>query len=123
MLHFGPHFSCEGSYTPEKFGKKEMLAKIDLMKDWYDIPMWFDPDHIPMCTTAAAVGEEVRSWGYGVTMFGAARGHRREVVTPSLMVDMYGFMSKEEMSDIKDYLWSHGNYQLEQVSVTQMVGL
>ena len=64
------------------------------------------------------MGEEVRSWGYGVAMFGAARGHRRAVVTPSLMADMYGFTSEEEMSDTKDYLWSHANYQLEQVSVT-----
>ena len=100
-----------------------MLAKINLMEDRYDIPMWFDLDCIPVCTTPAAAGEEVGSWGYGVAVFGAARGHRREVVTPSLMADMYGFASEEEMSDMKDYLWSHGNYQLEQVSVTWLVGL
>ena len=105
------------------FGKKEMLAKIDLMEDRYNIPMWFDPDHIPACATPAAVGGEVGSWGYGVAMFGAARGHRREVVTPSLMANMYGFVSEEEMSDMKDYLCSHGNYQLEQVSVTPLVRL
>ena len=55
--------------------------------------MWFDPDHIPANTTPAAVGEEVGSWGYGVAMFSAARGHRREVEMPSLMADMYGFAS------------------------------
>ena len=99
-----------------------MLAKIDLMEDQYDVPMWFDPDHIPACATPAAAGGEVRSWGYGVVMFSAARGHRREVATPSLMADMYGFVS-EEMSDMKDYLCSHCNYQLEQVSVTPLVGL
>ena len=90
-------------------GKREVLAKINLMEDWYDIPMWFNLDPIPANTTPAAVGEEVGSWGYGVAMFGAARGHRREVVTPSLVADMYGFVSKEEMSDTKDYLRSHGN--------------
>ena len=105
------------------FGKKEMLAKIDLMEDRYDVPMWFDPDHIPACTTPAAAGEEIGLWGYGVAVFSAARGHRKEVVTPSLMANMYGFTSEEEMSDTKDYLHSHGNYQLEQVSVTQLVRL
>ena len=29
------------------FGKKEMLAKIDLMEDWYNVLMWSDPDCIP----------------------------------------------------------------------------
>ena len=57
-------------------------------------------------------------WSYGVAMFGAAKGNRREVVTPSLMANMYGFTSEEEMSDMQDYLCSHGNYQIEQVSVT-----
>ena len=98
-----------------------MLAKIDLMKDWYDVPMWFDLDCIPAHATPAALGEEVRSWDYGVAMFGSTRGHSREVVTPSLIADMYGFASKEEMSDTKDYLHSHGNYQIEQVGVTQLV--
>ena len=100
------------------FGKREVLAKINLMEDWYDIQMWFDPDHIPANTSSAAAEEEVGSWGYGVAVFGAARGHRREVEMPSLMADMYGFMSEEEMSDTKGYLRSHSNYQLEQVSVT-----
>ena len=105
------------------FGKKEVLAKINMMEDRYDVLIWFDPDHIPANTTPAAVGEEVRLWGYGVATFGAARGHRREVEMPSLLAGMYGFASKEEMSDTKDYLRSHGNYQLEQVSVTQLVRL
>ena len=87
------------------------------MEDWSDIPMWFDPDHIPANSTPTAVGEEVGSWGYSVAVFSAARGHRREFQMPSLMADMYRFAS-EEMSDTKDYLRSHSNYQLEQVSVT-----
>ena len=65
------------------YGKKEMLAKIDLMEYWYDVPIQLDPDHIPSNATPAAVGGEVRSWGHGVAMFRAARGHRREVVTLS----------------------------------------
>ena len=55
------------------------------------------------------------AWGTGATVFGVARGHRRVTSTPSLMADMYGFMSKEEMEETKAYLKSHGNYQLEQV--------
>ena len=90
-----------------------MLAKIDLMEDQYDVPVWFKLDCIPACAIPAAVGGEVGSWGYGVAMLGVARGHRREVATPSLMADMHGFVSEEEMSDMKDYLCSHGNYQLE----------
>ena len=58
------------------------------MEDQYDVPMWFDPDCIPSCATPTAKGEEVRLWGYGVAVFGAARDHRREVATPSLMADM-----------------------------------
>ena len=42
------------------FGKREVLTKINLMEDQYDILMQFDPDHIPANTTPAAVGEEVR---------------------------------------------------------------
>ena len=34
----------------------------------------------------------------------------------SLMAEMYGFVSEEEMQDTKAYLWSHGSYQLEQVN-------
>ena len=105
------------------FGKREVFAKIDLMEDRFDIPMQFDPDCILANTSPAAVGEEIGSWGYSVAVFSAARGHRREDEMPSLMADMYGFVSEEEMSDTKDYLRSHGNYQLEQVSVTQLVGL
>ena len=58
-----------------------------------------------------------------MAVFGAARGHRREVEMPSLMADMYGFVSDEEMSDTKHYLRSHSNYQLKQVSITRLVRL
>ena len=60
-------------------------------------------------------GRTSSAWGEGVAVYGAARGHRRERKTPSLMADMYGFASEEEMEDTKAYLLSHGQYQLEQV--------
>ena len=101
------------------FGKKEMLAKIDLMEDQYNVPMKFDADRIPVHVQHQLLWEKRSDpWGYSVAMFSTARDHRREVVTPSLMADMYGFVSEKEMSDTKDYLCSHANYQLEQVSVT-----
>ena len=105
------------------FGKKEMLAKIDLMEDWFDKPMTFNESHIPAHVSPMAAGEEVRAWDYRVSVYGAAQGHRREVVTPSLMANMFGFASKEEMDDTKRYLWSHGYYQLEQVRVSKRVSI
>ena len=88
------------------------------MEDQFDEPMTFDESLIPVHITPITAGEEIGSWGYGVSMYGAAWGHRREVATPSLMADMYRFTSKEEMEDTKVYLHDHGNYQVEQVSVT-----
>ena len=59
------------------FGKREMLAKIDLMKDQYNVPITFDESWVlPMPFVA---GQEVSVWGDGVSLYGAARGHRREV--------------------------------------------
>ena len=84
------------------------------MEGEYDLPMRFDETLIP--DSSAAAGQPIGEWGYGVAIFGAAWGHCRARETPSLMVDMYGFASEEEMSDTKAYLWSHRNYQLEHVS-------
>ena len=80
----------------------------------YDLPMRFDESLIP--DSPAAVGETIGEWGYGVAVYGAAWGHHKAKETPSLMANMYGFASEEEMLDTKAYLQSHGNYQLEQVS-------
>ena len=52
-------------------------------------------------------------WHWGIWC--GARGHTHECETPSLLADMCGFKSEEEMDDTKAYLWSHGGYQLEQV--------
>ena len=101
------------------FGKHELMAKIDLMEDQYDVPMLFDPSQVlPM---PFMPGQGRGAWGTGVTMFGAARGHRRATSTPSLMADMYGFVSEEEMEETKAYLKSHGNYQLEQVGKQEFI--
>ena len=78
--------------------------------------MTFDKSRIPAHVTPLVAGTEVGSWGYGLSVYGAAWGQRRESMTPSLMADMYGFVSEEEMHDTKAYLHSHGGYQLEQVN-------
>ena len=95
------------------FGKKEILAKIDLMEPEYDIPMAFDDAQNP--STPAAAGQNIGEWGYGIGVFGVAWGHACGCETPSLLADMCGFKSEEEMEDTKAYLHSHGGYQLEQV--------
>ena len=91
------------------------------MEGEYNLPMRFDESLIP--DSPAAAGENIREWGYGVAVYGAARGHHRAKEIPSLMANMYGFASEEEMSDTKAYLWLHGNYQLEQVRAKQLVTL
>ena len=105
------------------FGKREIAQKIDLMEDHYREPMMFDESRILAHVAPMVAGTEVGSWGYGVLVYGAAQGHRRELVTPSLMADMYGFTSEEEMQDTKAYLHSHGSYQLEQVNKCPSFGL
>ena len=97
------------------FGKDEILRKIDLMEPEFYQPMMFDDSRVP--DQPAAAGAEISSWGYGVQVYGAARGHKRKKETPSLLADMCGFSSEEEMQDVRQYLWTHGGYQIEQVSV------
>ena len=95
------------------FGKWEILAKIDLMEDQFDIPMDFDENWVP--SVPFVPGQDISAWGEGVTVYGAARCHRRVCKTLLLMADMFGFASEEEMEDTKAYMWNHGKYQLEQV--------
>ena len=85
------------------------------MEGEYNLPMSFDESRIP--STPAAAGQNIGEWGYSVAVYGAARGHCLGQEMPSLMADMYGFSCEEEMTDMKQYLREHGNYQLEQVSV------
>ena len=94
------------------FGKWGILEKIDLMEDQFDVPMIFDEHWVPYVPLVP--GQDmvpgVRELQFMVQP--EATGERK---TPSLMADMFGFASKEEMEDTKAYLLSHGWYQLEQV--------
>ena len=83
------------------------------MQDQYNIPITFDEDWVP--SVPFVPGQDIGALGEGVTVYGAARGHRREHKTLLLMADMFGFASEEEMEDTKAYLWNHCQYQLEQV--------
>ena len=56
------------------FRKKKILAKTDLMEDRYDVPMTFDESLIPAHIMPIAAREEIGSWGYGVSVYGAAQG-------------------------------------------------
>ena len=59
------------------------------MEDKYGEPMTFNESLILVHVAPMTAGAEVGSGGYGVAVYGAARGHRRKAVTPSLMADMY----------------------------------
>ena len=96
------------------FGLKEMLAKVNLLEDQFDCLMAFNEALVP--PNPFVPGQGVSAWGEGIAMYGAARCYRQQHTMPTLMASMFGFDYKEEMADTKQYLLSHGGYQLKQVS-------
>ena len=76
--------------------------------------MAFDEALVP--PNLLVVGQGISAWGEGVAVYGVARGYRWQHTMPIVMASMYGFDCEEEMADTKQYLLSHGGYQLEQVS-------
>ena len=70
---------------------KEVLAQIDLMEDQFNEPVVFDVSQVPTKVPPVAAGQDHSAWGYGVGVYGAAQGYRRDVATPLLMANMYGF--------------------------------
>ena len=94
------------------FSKNEILTKIDLMGDQFDIPdLWRGPG--PISAICARAGHQCLEWR-GCCVWCSQRPQER-MKTPSLMADIFGFASEEEIEDTKAYLWNHGQYQLEQV--------
>ena len=89
------------------------------MEDRFDAPMLFDATRLPPMPFMPGQGRG--AWGPGVAVSSKARGHRWATSTPSLMADMYGFASEEEMEEMKAYLWRNGNYQLEQVGELKFI--
>ena len=96
------------------FGKREMMAKIDLMEDRFDLPMSFEEDWVLPNPFVPRQG--VGTWGEGIAHVWCSQSHRQQQCTPMLMASMFGFNCEEEMDNTKQYLYSHGGYQLEQVS-------
>ena len=113
FLSFVP--GCQDPIHLKHFGKREILKKIDLMEPEFDQPMMFDESRV--LDQPAGAGAEIGSWGYGVQVYRVVRGHKRKKETPSLLTDMCGISSEEEMQDERQYLQTHSNYQIEQVSV------
>ena len=91
------------------------------MEPEFNQPMTFDDSRVSNWPVTS--GAEIGSWGYGVQVYRVARGHKRKRETPSLLSDMCGFSCEEEMQDARQYLRSHGNYQIEQVNVKWLVEL
>ena len=111
LVSFSVFVEVQDPIRLKHFSKKEILVKIDLMEPEYDVPVTFDDAQIP--STPVAAGQNISEWGYGIGVFGVVHGHAHE--TPSLLADMCGFKSEEEMDDTKAYLWIHKGYQLKQV--------
>ena len=98
------------------YGRKEVLARIQVMEDEYDVPMaYVDPG--PAIPGAAHTSNPDKPWGEGITVVDPTQPLKGRI-TPSLMADSYGFRGEEEWIRVQKYLKSHGGWQLEQVGVT-----
>ena len=100
------------------YGKKEVLHLIDQMEDCFDCPFKFDPEAIDSARKArGASAVEHGQWGYGINVYGKRRYQPKATEKSTLHAVMYGFWSDEEYARVQAYLQSHGNYQLEAVSI------
>ena len=101
------------------YGKKEVLHLINQMEDCFDHPFEFDPEAIDSAGKArGASAIEHGQWGYGINVYGKRRRYQPKATEKStLNAAIYGFWSDEEYARVQAYLQSHGNYQLEAVSI------
>ena len=102
------------------YGKKEVLCLIDQMEDCFDHPFKFNPEAIDSARRMrGASAVEHGQWGYGIFVYGRrCKCHAKPSEKSTLNAAMYGFRSDEEYSRVQAYLQSHGNYQLEVVSIS-----
>ena len=80
--------------------------------EYEEVLSWVDPGPEEVASSGT---ETPGPWGEGIHLFGALqplKGHH----TTSLMADIYGFASTEELSRVQKYLHEHSRWQLEQVS-------
>ena len=101
------------------YGKKEVLCLINQMEDCFNHPFKFDPEAIESARKArGASAVEHGLWGYGIKVYGKRWRYQPKATEKStLNAVMYGFWSDEEHVRVQAYLQSHGNYQLEAVSI------
>ena len=85
-------------------------------------PWWFDESRVPD-QPAAAGGWDRQLGATGCRCMGQPEGTRGRRDTPSLLANMCGFSSEEEMQDVRQYLQTHSDYQIQQVSVKWLVTL
>ena len=98
------------------YGRKEILACIQVMEVEYDVPMaYVDPG--PAIPGAAPTSDPDKPRREGITVVGPAQPLKGKI-TPSLMADSYGFRGEEDWIRVQKYLKAHGGWQLEQVGVT-----
>ena len=102
------------------YGKKEVLCLIDQMEDCFDCPFEFNPEAIDTARRMrGASALKPGQWGYGIFVYGRRHKYQAKPSEKStLNAAMYGFRSDEEYSRVQAYLQSHGNYQLEVVSIS-----
>ena len=101
------------------YGKKEVLHLINQMEDCFNCPFKFDPEAIDSARKVrGASAVEHGQWGYGINVYGKRKRYQPKATEKStLNAVMYGFQSDEEYARVQAYLQSHGNYQLEAVSI------
>ena len=89
------------------------------MEDFFDCPFEFNPEAINSARgMRGASAVEHGQWGYGIFVYGRRYKYQAKPSEKSTMnAAMYGFRLDEEYLRVQPYLWSHGNYQLEVVSV------
>ena len=89
------------------------------MEDCFNCPFEFDPEAIDSARKVrGASAVEHGQWGYGINVYGKRRRYQPKATEKStLNAVMYGFWSDEEYARVQAHLQSHGNYQLEAVSI------
>ena len=92
------------------YGKREVRSVISSMEGEYKAILdWRG-------STSSVPPGATTQWGSSIVISGQAKrnhGSKRK----SFMADMYGFASNGELQAIKAYLLSHGNFEIEQVTL------
>ena len=89
------------------------------MEDCFICPFKFDPEAIDSARKArGASAVEHGKWGYSINVYGKRCWYQPKATEKSTLNEvMYGYQSDEEYTRVQAYLQSHGNYQLEAVSI------